>query len=420
MGKKTSFILKLLAASLFVMLLTVFVMTDNVTLSSNDDAASVDTDEVADGTYTGSGEGFNGPIEVEVTVEGGEIANVEVLSHSESPDISDPAFENVPQAIIDNNSTDVDVASGATFSSEGIMSAVNNALSGDTGTDVEKDTSNDVSDEELEDGTHTGVAEGAHGPIEVEVTVTDGEITEVIVLDHNETEGTADPAIEETPQAIVENNSTDVDVASGATLTSEGIMAAVENALFGTEAASYEDGTYTATVDGHNEPIEVEVVVEDGEISEVTVLNHGETEDLSDPAIEDVPAAIVENNSTDVDVASGATVTSEAIMEAVELALEEASGETSEDVTYTDGTYEGSAEGHNDSLNVEVTVENGEISEVTVLDHSETEGLADPAIEDVPAAIVENNSTDVDVSSGATVTSEAIMDAVANALEAAN
>lgn len=420
MGKKTSFILKLLAASLFVMLLTVFVMTDNVTLSSNDDAASVDTDEVADGTYTGSGEGFNGPIEVEVTVEGGEIANVEVLSHSESPDISDPAFENVPQTIVDNNSTDVDVASGATFSSEGIMSAVNNALSGDTGVDVEEDTSNNESDEELEDGTHTGTAEGRNGPIDVEVTVEDGEITDVTILEHNESEDISDPAIEEVPQAIVENNSTDVDVASGATLTSEGIMAAVENALFGTEAASYEDGTYTATVDGHNEPIEVEVVVEDGEISEVTVLNHGETEDLSDPAIEDVPAAIVENNSTDVDVASGATVTSEAIMEAVELALEEASGETSEDVTYTDGTYEGSAEGHNDSLNVEVTVENGEISEVTVLDHSETEGLADPAIEDVPAAIVENNSTDVDVSSGATVTSEAIMDAVANALEAAN
>jgi uncharacterized protein with FMN-binding domain len=430
MGKKTSFILKILAASLFAMLLTVFVMTDNISLSTSDAGEDVAVGDVEDGTYTGTGDGFNGPIEVEVTVEGGEIANVEVLSHSDSPDISDPAFENVPQAIVENNSTDVDVASGATMSSNGIMDAVNNALSG--GSSGSDSAAGDASGESFEDGTHTGTAEGHNGPLEVEVTVENGEITDVTVLEHSETEDLSDPAIEEVPAAIVENNSTDVDTVSGATVTSEAIMAAVENALGGgsdeaaapATGATYEDGTYTASVEGHNGPLEVEVTIVNGEISNVAVLDHSETEGLADPAIEEVPAAIVENNSTDVDTVSGATVTSEAIMDAVNLALEEASGgsaaDTTEAVSYTDGTYEGSTEAHNGPLNVEVTIENGEISDVTVLDHSETEGLADPAIEEVPAAIVENNSTDVDTVSGATVTSEAIMDAVNNALEAAN
>lgn len=82
-----------------------------------------------------------------------------------------------------------------------------------------------------EDGTHTGEADGYAGPISVEVTVTDGEISNVEVLDHSDTEGISDPAIEQIPASIVENNSTDVDAVSGATGTSEGIKAAVDNAL---------------------------------------------------------------------------------------------------------------------------------------------------------------------------------------------
>lgn len=230
MGRKTRFTIQMLVAGLFVMLLTVFLMSNEYVISEDDDAAGEDAvqGELVDGTHTGTGEGFGGPIEVEVTVEGGEITDVAVLEHSESPDISDPAFDQVPQAIVENNSTDVDVASGATFSSEGIMEAVNNALASDSGDSGE---SEEAADATYEDGTHTGTAEGRNGPVEVEVTVTDGAITDVTILEHSESEDISDPAIEEVPQAIVENNSTDVDVASGATVTSEAIMNAVDNAL---------------------------------------------------------------------------------------------------------------------------------------------------------------------------------------------
>lgn len=82
-----------------------------------------------------------------------------------------------------------------------------------------------------EDGTHTGEAEGHNGPLTVEVTVTDGEISNVEVVDHEESEGIAEPALEQIPADIVSNNSTDVDAVSGVTVTSDAIKEAVDNAL---------------------------------------------------------------------------------------------------------------------------------------------------------------------------------------------
>jgi len=83
-------------------------------------------------TLTGVGEGFGGPIEVEVMMEGETITAVEVLSHSESAGISDPAIEGIPTAIVEANSTEVDAVSGATYTSDGIIYAVNNAIDPDT------------------------------------------------------------------------------------------------------------------------------------------------------------------------------------------------------------------------------------------------------------------------------------------------
>lgn len=80
------------------------------------------------------------------------------------------------------------------------------------------------------------------------------------------------------------------------------------------------------------------------------------------------------------------------------------------------GVYEGSANGMGGALKVAVTVEDGKISDVEVLEHKETAGISDPAIEQIPQAIVEAQSTDVEAVTGATVTSEAIKEAVAAAL----
>lgn len=80
------------------------------------------------------------------------------------------------------------------------------------------------------------------------------------------------------------------------------------------------------------------------------------------------------------------------------------------------GVYEGSANGMGGAVKVAVTVEDGKISDVEVLEHKETVGISDPAIEQIPQAIVDAQSTDVEAVTGATVTSEAIKEAVAAAL----
>lgn len=85
----------------------------------------------------------------------------------------------------------------------------------------------------------------------------------------------------------------------------------------------------------------------------------------------------------------------------------------------TDGSYAAAGAGKNGDVNVTVTIENGAIASVEVGDHAETAGICEAAIERIPAAIVENQSVAVDTVSGATVTSEAIIDAVKSCIEQA-
>ena len=417
MGRKTKLTIQYLLAGFFVMMATVFIMTNNYSFSSGN-AEVADLDSVEDGVYSGSADGYSGPISVEVTVEGGEITDVKVLSHSDSPGISDPAIEEVPAAMVAGNTTEVEVVSGATFTSTGIINAVNIALTGEAGEaseapvvdEGEEDEDIEASDNVFFDGTYTETVEGHNGPMTVEVVVEGNVITSVVVLEHEETDGLADPALEDVPAAIIARNGTDVDVVSSATVTSEAVIKAVEKALGPkVRAATYNDGTYEATVDAAHGPLSVEVTVADGVISDVVVTEHSETEGLTDPAVTDLPTEIVESNSTDVDVVSGATLTSNAVKSAVDEALFAAAT-----------SYQVTVQGHNGPMTVVAAVEDGTITNVEVTEHEETDGLADPALADVPAAIVETNSTEVEVVSGATITSEAIIEAVNLILEAVN
>jgi fumarate reductase flavoprotein subunit len=92
---------------------------------------------------------------------------------------------------------------------------------------------------------------------------------------------------------------------------------------------------------------------------------------------------------------------------------------TAEDFNLKPGVYEGIARGHNGDLEVSVTVDESGITAVRVVAHEETEVVSDAAIEQVPAGIVEYQTTSVDAVSGATVTSRAIMEATAEAIETA-
>ncbi|MFQ9997886.1 MAG: FMN-binding protein, partial [Anaerococcus obesiensis] len=81
-----------------------------------------------DGVYEGVAEGFNGPIKVKVTIAKGSITKVEILSHKED----DPYFsksKGVISKMLGKPGKNVDTVSGATFSSKGIIDAINNAVS---------------------------------------------------------------------------------------------------------------------------------------------------------------------------------------------------------------------------------------------------------------------------------------------------
>lgn len=85
----------------------------------------------------------------------------------------------------------------------------------------------------------------------------------------------------------------------------------------------------------------------------------------------------------------------------------------------TDGTYTGEGQGRNGTITVEVTVKAGKLDAVKVVKHTETVGISDAAISNFPKAIVDAQSTAVDAVAGATMTSNGIRAAVAQAIEKA-
>ena len=88
------------------------------------------------GTYTGVGAGKNGDITVEVTFSAEKIERITVVSHSETPSLSDAAIANIPTQIVEAQSLGVDAVSGATYTSNGIVDAVADAVK-QAGGDVE-------------------------------------------------------------------------------------------------------------------------------------------------------------------------------------------------------------------------------------------------------------------------------------------
>lgn len=82
---------------------------------------------IPDGVYTGTGQGRNGEITVCVTIDSGEIVDIQIVSHAETPKYFSRA-EEIISTILSEQSTEVDAVTGATLSSNGIKSAVANAL----------------------------------------------------------------------------------------------------------------------------------------------------------------------------------------------------------------------------------------------------------------------------------------------------
>lgn len=283
---------------------------------------------VPDGKYRGVGRGYGGEIEVEITISKGEITKIEILNHRETPVISDPALEQMPKRIIEEQSLEVDVVSGATQTSNAIKSAIRNALAEFFGGEQEEKPE-PVNLREVRDGRYRGEGSGAIGPIVVEVVVKSGTIVKVEIISHNESDGYAVggiDAINKMKERLEGSDTLEVDIVTDATRTSEGILKAIENALRGEpiiNLADVQNGTYEGTGTGFfNAPVTVMVTVENGEITRIEFTDlTSQTEEYSDIASEAMERQLVGSNNLDVDVETGATGTSTGILEAVKNAL---------------------------------------------------------------------------------------------------
>lgn len=353
-------------------------VTDTETENAAEDTqTATGSFELADGVYKGSATGFSGPVTVAVTIMDKKITSIDILSSTD-----DEAFFNRAKAVIDriiaSQSFDVDVVSGATYSSNGIIGAVKNALTGEkdngvTGKSKQGSTSESESDSSLaeiaavqdasayKDGTYYGTGKGFAGTMKVKVDISGGKIASISIVSTKDGDSYVKIA-SSLLDTIVEKQSTNVDTVSGATFSSRGIIAAVRSALSqaavsdnttgnntdkqgaaevsgngqtdenssgsaseqGTEGTlPYVDGIYYGTAEGYKGDIRVAVVIQDKTLKAILVTEKQDDEPFITNAM-DVLKNMMKKQSADVDTVSGATYSSKGLIGAVKAAFEEA------------------------------------------------------------------------------------------------
>ena len=370
--------------------------TENATEDTQTATGSFD---LADGVYKGSATGYRGSVTVAVTILDKKIVSIDILSASD-----DEAFFNrakgVIGRIISSQSLDVDVVSGATYSSNGIIGAVKNALTGEkdngvTGKSKQESTSESESDSSsaeiaavqdasaYKDGTYYGTGKGFAGTIKVKVNIAGGKIASISIVSTKDGDSYVKSA-SSLLDTIVEKQSTNVDTVSGATFSSRGIIAAVRSALsqatvrentagsdtdkqgaaetsgngqtdenssgsaseHGTEGTlPYVDGIYYGTSEGYKGDIKVAVVIQDKTLKAILVTEKQDDEPFITNAM-DVLKNMMKKQSADVDTVSGATYSSKGLIGAVKEAFEEA-----RKTTAGENTGNGNSGGNNNNSN---------------------------------------------------------------------
>ena len=188
-------------------------------------------------------------------------------------------------------------------------------------------------------------------------------------------------------------------------------------------AATFTAGEYEATATGFGGDVTVKVTVDENAVTAVDITGENETPALGGAAIEEYTTSLVGvSDAESVDVHSGATITSNAVKEALGKALAQAKGEATEntaELAFTAGTYTGVASGYNGDVELSVTFSETAVTDIQLVSSKETQYVGDVAFEPMFADILAGNGTGVDTVSGATFTSAAIRNAVNAAAEQA-
>ncbi len=295
------------------------------------------------GTFTAESQGYSldDTIKVTVTLKNGRIADIKATGRGETPDIGGVALPILIQRAVRANSAEIDIVTGATWTSEGFIVALQEALnkagfvaSATQATPAPTKASGN------REGIYAGEAEGFGGPVEVVVTVKNGKITDIEASGAQESRGYDTAAFPDLIQRAKQANSADIDVVAGATWTSKGFIAALEQAL--TEAGLTKDettnsapsgmasGTYLGQAEGFSTqvPIQLSVTVKNGVITKIDVTKHEENVYYAETAFDALMNQAIESNSADLDVITGATWTSKGFIDALKAALAKAGMES--------------------------------------------------------------------------------------------
>ena len=345
--------------------------TEKAVKESQAIGSEVSTDSLKDGEYEGTATGYGGPLTVRITIKGGKLTDIKVVSHTETPEYFSRASAVIGK-ILNSGNVNVDSVSGATISSNAIKKAVADALrkAGSKQkakmSTVKKDTRNanlndgvstesgsGVSTDNLKDGEYEATATGYGGPLTVRITIKGGKLTDIKVVSHTET-----PEYFSRASAVIgkilNSGNVNVDSVSGATISSNAIKKAVADALrkagskqqakmstvkkdtrnanlndrvstgsgseVSTDSLNLNDGVYTGSGQGFNGPIRVRVTVSGGNITNVEILSHSDDAPYFNRA-KAVIGRLLGKPGKSVDTVSGATYSSRGIIDAVRNAL---------------------------------------------------------------------------------------------------
>ncbi|MDD5881716.1 FMN-binding protein, partial [Stecheria intestinalis] len=182
-------------------------------------------------------------------------------------------------------------------------------------------------------------------------------------------------------------------------------------------------GTYSGTAQGRGGDVTVTLTLTDSKITDVSIEGKDETPGIGDTAMETMAQEIKSSGTIGVDTVSGATVTSNAVLEAAAAALKSAGLNPDDYQTAggsgVSGTFEGTAQGKGGDVTVTLTLTDSKITDVSIEGKDETPGIGDTAMETMTQEIKDSGSIGVDTVSGATVTSDAVLEAAAAALTSA-
>ena len=341
-----------------------------------------------DGVYTGSSRGYGGKITVQVTVKEQKITDVSVLSAPGETSSFLAKAKGVINRVLHAQTWEVDVVSGATYSSRGILGAIRNALTGET-VENEAPPKKDGPvapikkvpfDDNVtwKDGVYIGSAQGYGGTIKVEVTIRQAKIAAIRVLEHSRESDSYFNKAKKVINRILKAGTPNVDTVSGATYSSNGIINAVKNALKKAAGGSspdkedpaqnppknpaqddnkdeedpnlehgLKDGTYTTDVvctdnDIFEYTIRLTMLVKNGKITSLKAVRINDQSDNPDRNAtylgyavsgrrdggKTLPGVITQilklQTTKDVDVVSGATYSSKAILKGAKVMLRQA------------------------------------------------------------------------------------------------